>query len=141
MGMRGKNFHSNTLLFMVSFVIPFIFYRTYVFFGDGRVSYLRALTGLEVHHYHYGVLLSLIGILLLLFSRKKAVSAPAATLPAASVVVSGLGAGALLDGFLSSLMPSVTRAEEIANYHLNFLPTIVLFAGILCIVVLLERQA
>jgi hypothetical protein len=118
------------VLFIISFCIPLVFYRIYVLLNQGKVSFLRGLTGLEVHHYHYGIILVTIGILLLVFDK----------LSKTSVVISGLGLGAMLDGFISSLVPSFSRAEEIVNYGQNLLGTLVLFLGVVLIALYLFKR-
>ena len=117
-------------LFLISFILPLVLYRFVVYFRNGKVSFLRGLTGFQVHHYHYGVLLVTIAIILILFHR---ISIPA-------IVISGFGVGAMLDGFISSLFPSITRVEEIINYQANLLPTVVLFLGISLMVVYFSRE-
>ena len=109
------------LLFFSSFIVPLIFYRLVVFLRDGRVSFLRELTGFKVHHYHYGIILLTVAVILLIFHE----------ISNLTIVVAGLGLGAVLDGFLSSFFSSGNRAGEIMNYSGNLIPTIVLFTGVL----------
>jgi hypothetical protein len=120
---------SRKFLFIFSFMFPLFLYRLVVVLREGQVSWLRGVTGYQVHHYHYGVLLVTIGVILLLFYEVNKFS----------VVVSGFGLGALLDGFISSLFASSSRVEEIVNYTGNFVPTVVLFSGVVLLVTLVSR--
>ncbi len=112
--------------FIIFLIISLIFYRSIVYFRGGEVSVLRGLTGLQIHHYHYGVLLMLAAVILFLFGNFSYFT----------VAVAGFGLGAMLDGFISSLFYSTTRAEEIINYNSSFLPTVIFFCGIILIILL-----
>ena len=114
-------------LFVVSFILPLIFFRLYVFVNNGRVSLLRELTGLQIHHSHYGIILTTIAVILILFYEVSVFS----------VIFAGLGLGTMFDSFISSLFPSFTRAEEISHYFLNTIPTTFLFLGVISIVMVL----
>ena len=117
-------------LFSLFLFIPLIFYRLVVFFRDGKVSVLREVTGLNVHHYHYGVLWVTIGVLLLLFYE----------ISTLTVCLTALGLGTILDSFISSLFNSTTRAGEIVNYQGALVPTVVLFIGVLGFVTMLYKM-
>ena len=114
-------------MFSLCFFIPFFFYRIIVLLRGGEVSVLRGITGYSVHHSHYGILLVLIGVLAFLFVQAREIS----------LVLSGLGLGSILDSFVSSLMPSVSRAEEVLNYTIATIPTFVLLVGIWFIALML----
>ena len=116
-------------MFSLFLFLPLIFYRLVVFFRLGEVSLLREFTGLNVHHYHYGVLLVSIGILLLLFYEVSLFS----------ICLTGFGLGAMLDGFISSLFKSTTRAGEIVNYQGALIPTLILFIGVMGLVFVLDK--
>jgi len=118
------------VLFFISFIIPLVFYRFYVFLNKGKVSFLRELTGLNVHHSHYGIILLTIGVLLLVFDK----------VLTSSIIISGLGLGMTLDSFISSLMPSFSRVEEVYNYSNCLWGTVVLFLGVGLILVFLSRK-
>jgi hypothetical protein len=117
-------------LFIPSFILPLIFYRILVVLKGGSVSYLRALTGLKFHHYHYGVLLITIAIILILFHK----------ISSLSIILSGLGLGTILDGFISSLFFSSTRIQEIINYQGALIPTLILFVGVMLIILFVSRK-
>ena len=119
----------NIYIFSLSLFLPLIFYRLVVFFRAGKVSLLREVTGLNVHHYHYGVLLVTIGILLLLFYKVSLFS----------ICLTGFGLGTILDSFISSLFKSTTRIEEITNYWGALVPTIILLIGVIGLIFGLEK--
>ena len=112
-------------IFSISFILSLIYWRLRVFwfYNNGRLPNLRALTGLKIHHYHYGLLLLTIAIILLLFLRKNNLS----------VLLAGFGLGSVLDSLISGMFKSTTRAQEIANYQNNLPYTIILFIMIIFI--------
>ena len=118
------------LLFIFSFIMPLIFFRIHVFLNNGKVSILRELTGLKVHHSHYGIILISITIILLLFYKINNLT----------TFLSGLGVGTMLDSFISSLFPSINRVGEIANYNAALIPTLFLFIGIVFIVLIMNKK-
>ena len=118
------------ILFSISLILPFIFYRVLVHLKSGKVSYLRGLTGLQVHHYHYGIVFLTIAVILLIFYR----------MSTSTIIISGFGLGCVLDGFISSLFPSINRAEEIINYNSNLISTIILLLGIILLVLFISRK-
>ena len=117
-------------LFLGSFILPLIFFRILVILKQGRVSFLREVTGLNVHHSHYGILLLTIAIILLIFHN----------ISSLTIVLAGFGLGSVLDSFISSLFPSINRVEEIINYNGNFVPTLIIFIGIILLVSLIYSQ-
>lgn len=117
-------------LFLGSLILPLIFFRILVFLKDGQVSFLRNITGLSVHHYHYGIIFLTIAVILLIFNK----------ITPLTIVLAGLGLGSTLDSFISSLFPSINRAEEIVNYNINLVPTLVLFMGIIFLVVIIQNK-
>ena len=118
------------ILFIFSFILPLIFYRIYVFSKSGSMSYLREITGLQVHHYHYGIICITIALILIIFNE---ISIPA-------IFFGGFGLGTVLDGFISSMFTSTTRIEEIINYNNNLIPTIFLFMGVLAITITIYQK-
>jgi hypothetical protein len=125
--MNSKNQH---WLFIASFLFALVFYRLVVFLREGKVSTLRGLTGLNIHHSHYGIFLLTIAVILLVL---KIYSTPA-------TILAGFGLGSVLDSFISSMFKSFTRAEEIIHYNQNLLPTLVLFIGVIGITLLVVKQ-
>lgn len=132
--MRGRTNMSgsvrNLVLFCVSLVLPLVIYRTLVFVVYvGRPSPLRALTGLTVHHLHYGVIILTVAVVMLILWQRGPLS----------VILAGLGLGLILDEFIPSLLLQTQRAEEIAAYTRGFVPTIVLFLVLLLAIVVVWR--
>jgi len=128
---------SNRLLvFILFFVIAFIYWRIYVFllFNKGDVSFFRAMSGLSIHHYHYGLLIILIASLLLIFHKVNGVS----------IGLMGFGLGSVFDSFVARLFPSGgTRVGEIINYNQSFSMTSLVFMIIILLSVnfyLISRQ-
>jgi hypothetical protein len=117
-------------LFLGSLILPLIFFRILVFLKDGRVSFLRHITGLSVHHYHYGIILLTMAVILLIFYK----------ISSLTIILAGLGLGSTLDSFISSLFPSINRAQEIVNYNLNLIPTIVLFVGVIFLIIIIQNK-
>jgi len=107
------------LIFVSSLIISFIFWRLwlFVFYDEGEVSFLRGITGLNIHHYHYGMLFVLIALFLFMFHK----------INKYSVALAGFGFGSFFDGFISRLVGSSVRKIEIANYNQAFSSTILLF--------------
>jgi len=116
--------------FSISLILPLVFYRILVYLKKGSVSYLRSLTGLQVHHYHYGIVLLTIAIILLIFHE----------ISTLIIILTGIGLGCVLDSFISSLFPSINRIEEITNYNLNLIPTIILLLGVILLTFLIIRK-
>ena len=117
--------------FILAFSLPLIFYRIVLIIKSGKPAFIRQITGLNFHHYHYGVILVTIGIILILFYK---ISTP-------SILITGFGLGSMLDSFISSLMPSFTRTEEVINYFNNFIPTVILFIGVIFIVLVVYKKS
>ncbi|MBT4165593.1 hypothetical protein HOE04_00980 [archaeon] len=114
------------IIFCISLTIPFLFWRLwlYTFYNPGETSILRTLTGLNIHHYHYGITLVLIATLLFIFYKVNNYS----------IVIAGIGFGTYFDGFISRLFKSSTRATEIFNYNNNLIPTTILFTTLIIII-------
>ena len=124
------NIKNKLWMFIVSFLFSLLFYRSVVFLRSGKVSLLRGITGLNIHHSHYGILLLTIAVILLIFN----------IYPYLAIALAGFGLGSVLDGAISSMFKSFTRAEEIMNYNNNLLPTLILFIGIVAITFLVSKQ-
>ncbi len=108
------------IIFISCFVIAFLFWRlrVFLFYNDGSLSFLRAVTGLTIHHYHYGILFILVSALLLIFYKRNYFS----------VGLMGFGLGSVLDSVISGLLKTNTiRGVEITRYNQSFALTIFLF--------------
>jgi hypothetical protein len=111
------------IIFCFAFILAFVYWRLKVFitYMDGGISYLRELTGLTIHHYHTGLLILTIALLLYLFYKQN------------NIILSflGFGLGTVLDSFMSRLFKAETRIQEIANYNFNFYNTLLFFGVVL----------
>ena len=104
-------------IFCSSIILAIVFWRTFVFFRTGDVTIFRAITGLNIHHYTYGIFMIFIATLIFLFYKVEKYS----------IILMGFGFGSFFDGFISRLLGNTTRTIEITNYNKNFGLTIFLF--------------
>ena len=106
------------LLFCVSFAIPIIFFRIAIYFLCSRngCEFVQSVTGLTVHHFHFGFILLLIGLLLLIFYPKED----------RVLIPLGLGVGTIADQFIPSLFLETERAHELALYSQSYVATFIL---------------
>ena len=96
-------------------------------YSDVSVSFLRELTRLTIHHYHYGLLIILISALMLIFYEVNGWS----------VGLMGFGLGSTFDSFISRLFSfSSNRIVEISNYNYSFIFTIIVFINIILLSVI-----
>jgi len=112
------------IIFVIFFVLSFIYwrFRVFFFFKEGNLPYIREVTGLSIHHYHYGLIFILIAALLLIFYKVNSWS----------VGLMGFGLGSVFDAFISRLMSSSKhRALEISRYNFGFWFTALLFINII----------
>ncbi len=110
-------------IFIGAFIVAFVYWRAKVFFfvGDNDVPWFRAVTGLTVHHFHYGLIFISIASLLLIFVSVNWIS----------VGLMGFGLGTTLDSFVSRMMSfSSVRAQEISTYQSSFPFTVIFFMNI-----------
>lgn len=105
------------IVFCTSLFLGLIFWRGVVFFRAGEVSLLRAATGFNLHHYHYGIFMVLVAFLIFTFYRVEKYS----------LFIGGFGFGSFFDGISSRLVGKTSRAIEISNYNGAIYPTILLF--------------
>ena len=106
-------------VFFLGLIFSFIYWRLRVlfFYSEGSVSIIRAVTGLTIHHYHFGIMILTFFLLLYLFYEQNNLF----------VGLIGFGLGSILDSFISRLFKSNTRIEEIINYNANFYNTFFVF--------------
>jgi len=113
--MKNKN---KLIVFVSFFLIAFIFFRLKVFLDKGKISIFRWMTGLSVHHYHYGLVIILIASLMLIFWKINSLS----------VGLMGFGLGSVFDSFISRLFNfGGNRVIEINRYNYSFELTGLLF--------------
>jgi len=107
------------VIFCLTFVLAFIYWRLRVFFvyNNGAINPIRAATGLEIHHYHFGIMILTISLLFYLFYKQSNIT----------IAFLGFGLGSVLDGFLSGLLESSTRIQEIMNYNFAFYISLLVF--------------
>ncbi len=110
---------------LISSLIFSLFYwrlNVFLFYSSGGLSFLRQITGLTIHHYHYGLVFILISSLLLIFYKANIFS----------VGLMGFGLGSVFDGFASGLMGfNSVRAQEIYVYNQSFLLTLFILFDII----------
>jgi len=117
------NKRESLIVFISSMLFAFIFWRLIVFIKKGKVNILRELTGLTIHHYHTGLLILTLALLLYLFYKQNKII----------LAFLGFGLGTVLDSFMSRLFKGGSRAQEIINYNYNFYNTL-LFFGVIFII-------
>ena len=102
-----------------------IFWRVIVFIRGDSVSFLREISGLNIHHFHYGIFFILISCLIFIFHKPEKYS----------IALAGFGFGSFFDGFISRLLTNSSRELEILNYNQYFYQSIFLFIVIILFVV------
>lgn len=115
------------VLFCAALGAPFIFFRTALFIISKPLEQITPYTreGLKFHHFHYGMMLLVVGILgLLLLGNTNF-----------TIILTGLGLGTALDEFFTSLNlpepePTVTKL-----YQKSFLPTLGILTSVIAIVI------
>ena len=123
---------SRLAIFLTAFLVPVILYRAVLVpFYTERVGPLREMSGLSVHHFHYGVIFLTIAVLMFVFLERNAVS----------VALSGLGLGLILDALIPSLLLKTGREAEIAAYNDGLFGTVLLLAVVVAVTVFLSSYA
>ena len=58
-------------IFILLLLIAFLYWRisVLVFYNDRGMGFLRETTGLNIHHYHYGIIFILIAALIMIFHK------------------------------------------------------------------------
>ena len=114
--------------FILSLLLALAYWRIHVFlfYNNGEISFIREVTNLTIHHYHYGIILLSLGLLLLLFYKQNKFS----------IILTGFGLGSILDSFVSRLFPASSRIQEISNYNEALPATILLFTILILLSVL-----
>ena len=115
------------VLFIISFLAPLVYYRLFFFIiappQENYLSPLRKLTGLSIHHLHYGLILLTISTLLLLFYKRNILS----------TILAGLGLGLSLDSFIPSLFIETIREKELMVYSQHFGDSLILFLVVVAV--------
>ena len=117
--------------FILAFIGGMLWYR--ILFYIAPLYFKRPLTRtilkLKWHHLHWGILLVLLGTISLL------ALGGITTVP---VVLLGIGLGFMMDLFIPSLLLSTDREEELKIYKESLLPTLLLFAVVVAIILALR---
>ncbi|MEK6926151.1 MAG: hypothetical protein AABW50_02645, partial [Nanoarchaeota archaeon] len=108
------------LLFVIAFILPFVYYRTlyFVYRNYFKIAKLRAKSGLQIHHLHYGALLITASSFILLLQGKNFYS----------ISFLGIGLGMIMDEFALALLMPGDRKVEMESYRRGFIPTLIIFA-------------
>jgi hypothetical protein len=112
----------DVVLFLGFLILPFLYWRG-LFLVMRRTfdrPFLRARTGLQVHHLHFGVVAVAISALILVTWGKGFLC----------LAFLGLGLGLILDEFLPSLQMPGNRPLELELYRRTLWPTLALFAAV-----------
>ncbi len=121
---------TDILKFTLSFMGGLLWYR--ILFFIVPIYFKRPLTRsvlkLRWHHLHWGIVLIFIGTILLLLSGKTT----------AVIVLFGVGLGFIIDLFIPSLQLETDREKELVAYRNSLLPTLLLGALIVIMVVILS---
>lgn len=117
------------IYFIVALVIPFLYYRTLSFLNPRMFDkpFLREKTGLKIHHIHYGMILVLLAVFLLIFSGYSRLV----------IILFGLSIGFMYDEFIPIFIMKSKRKDEMIAYHKSFVPTLVLFLIIVLALIIL----
>ncbi|MBI2045126.1 hypothetical protein HYT23_03645 [Candidatus Pacearchaeota archaeon] len=110
---------NQAVLFIIALLIPFIYYRSlyYIYRTYFKESKLRASSGLQIHHLHYGAIILIITAFILIFYGKNNYV----------LALFGLGLGLVLDEFVPALLMPGNRKIELAAYEKGFIPTLIIF--------------
>jgi len=113
----------NVILFCVAFVIPSVYWRGlfYIFTKIFGKPFLRLKTGLQIHHGHYGIIMTFIAAVLLIFS----------IINVYVFFLLGLGLGFVFDEFIPSLLMPGNRQVELEIYQKSLKQTFILISLIL----------
>ena len=132
-----KEIKERLVVFLMFFVFAFVLWRLVVLFvyQDGGVSLFREMTGLKIHHYHWGLAIVLVASFLLVFDKRNRFV----------FGLLGFGLGSALDSSLSFLLKTSVRKNEIATYNLGLLPSVFFFScvvliGMICYLLVLKKS-
>lgn len=117
------------IYFLIAFVLPFLYFRTLLFAATKIFDkpFLREKTGLKIHHIHYGMVLMLIAVfLLILLGQNKFI-----------IGLFGFSLGFMYDEFIPALLMKSNRKDEMSAYRKSFIPTLILFSIIILILIFL----
>ncbi len=116
--------------FIISFLAPFLFFRIiYAVYPKCFQKHfiVRRKTGLNIHHDNLGSTIILLGVFALLIGASNFVA----------LIFFGLGLGLITDPAISNLIIKSDRSKELVRYEMSFNGTVILFAVIVIMVVIL----
>ena len=116
------------LLFIISFLIPFLFFRIgfIIFPGAFKERVFGLSFGYNLHHLHLGFLLFFIaGVMVLLDTSKTSL-----------LIVLGLGLGLIIDEFTCFTLMRSERKEELMVYRKSLKSTSILFLVLVLVIIL-----
>lgn len=121
---------NDIIKFILSFVGGLLWYR--ILFFIVPIYFKRPLTRsvlkLHWHHLHWGIVLILTGTMLLLLSGKIT----------SVIVLLGIGLGLIIDLFIPSLLLKTDRERELEAYRSSLIPTLILAALIVTVIIILS---
>lgn len=121
---------NEVLKFIFSFIGGLLWYR--ILFAIVPIYFKRPLTRsvlkLRWHHLHWGIILIVFGVIILLLSEKSNVA----------ITLFGIGLGFVIDLFIPSLQLETDREEELAVYRNSLKPTLLLAASIVIVITVLS---
>lgn len=118
------------LYFILSFFAAMLWYRILFFVIPiyFKKPFTRSILKLRWHHLHYGAILTLIGVSLLLIFTKSILA----------IILIGVGLGFIMDLFIPSLLLETDRETELVIYKRSLIPTIILFISIAALLFILS---
>ena len=121
---------NTVLLFLIAFCAPMIYWRTlfYIAKHTFNTPFTRTKSGLQVHHLHFGVIFTMIAVIIMLLTHSQSVYI---------WILLGLGLGLIVDEYIPSLLLPGDRQLELAIYDKGFKPTVFLFLAIVIVVIIL----
>jgi len=117
------------LVFIISLLIPLLLYRGVFILSRNYTSktIVRQKTSLNFHHSHYGIILIFIAFLIMFFFERSLFS----------LILFGLGFGAIFDEFTPLLLMKTNRKIELDVYRRSFKSTLILFIFIIILLMAL----
>lgn len=115
--------------FLFSFGVGVLWYRVGYVIMPGYIKnpFLRRTLKLQWHHFHHGVILTLLGIVGVLVKANDT----------AAIILLGVGLGFIVDEFFLFLHLETNREEELRVYQKTLRPTMNLLLGIIVVVLIL----
>jgi hypothetical protein len=118
------------IVFLVAFILPILYQRGHFFWraADFKITPLRTLTGLQIHHGHWGILWIFVSSLLMAFTLRNFWT----------IGLLGLGWGMVIDEIIPHLkMPTEGRDLELDIYKKTARPTFILAGSIMLLIAII----